>query len=224
MLTIEKIEPVERASVWNQHFPKAREIADENKDGSGEWQQYYAEQTSMVAELLSIIHVEEYVTDIACFPGIDYLNKLEMASIKKMVSGKLWLDTRKFVSRQNNIIVNGLYALFGMTLGKSATNIRAEACDFLLDANHIELRKILCNSVNNSGRTYSNWIRRLSSDDYPCDEFGLFLLSFMFKHHVIVILANKTWCTFKTGRMSTFEQICKADHVLVWMGRIITLK
>ena len=105
-----------------------------------------------------------------------------------------------------------------MTLGKSATDIRAEACDFLLDADHSELRNILRTSVNNSGRTYSNWIRRLSSDDYPCDEFGLFLLSFVFKHHVIVILASKMWCTFKTGRMSTFEKICKADHILVWMG------
>ena len=34
----------------------------------------------------------------------------------------------------------------------------------------------------------------------------------------MVILADTTWCTFKVGRMTTFEKICKADHVLVWMG------
>ena len=176
------------------------------------------EKTSMAAELLSIINIEEYVTDIEKFPSTDYLNKLELSSIRKMVSGKLWLDSRKFVSRQNNMIVNGLFALFGLTLGKSASNIRAEACDFLLDADHAELRKLLRRSVNGSGRTYSKWIGRLSSDIYPCDEFGLFLLSFVFKQHVLVILADKLWCTFKTGRMSTFEKICKADHILVWMG------
>ena len=103
-------------------------------------------KTSMAAELLSVIHIEEYVTDIERSSGTDYLNKLEVASIKKMVSGKLWLDSRKFVSRQNNIIVNGLFVnglfvLFGKTLGKSASNIRVEACDFLLDADHIELHK-----------------------------------------------------------------------------------
>ena len=72
--------------------------------------------------------------------------------------------------------------------------------------------------MNGSGRTYSKWIGRLSRDDFPCDEFGLFLLSFVFKRHVLVILADTTWCTFKFGHMTTFEKICKADHVLVWMG------
>ena len=175
-------------------------------------------KTSMAAELLSIINVEEYVTDVEKLPSMDYLNKLEVASIKKMVSGKLWLDSRKFVSRQNNIVVNGLFALFGLTLGKSASDIRAEACDFLLEADHGELRKILRRSVNGSGRTYSKWIGRLSSDEYPCDEFGLYRLSFVFKCHVLVILADKMWCTFKVGRMTMFQKICKVDHVLVWMG------
>ena len=175
-------------------------------------------KTSMAAELLSIISIEEYTTDITKFSSTNYLNKLELASIKKMVSGKLWLDSRRFVSRQNSAIVNGLFALFGFTLGKSAANIRAEACDFLLDADNVELRKLLRRSVNGSGRTYSKWIGKLSSDIYPCDEFGLFLLSFTFKLHVLVILADQLWCTFKTGRMSTFEKLCKADHVLVWIG------
>ena len=176
------------------------------------------DKTSMAAELLSIINIEEYITDIMKFSSTNYLNKIELASIKKMVSGKLWLDSRRFVSRQNNVIMNGLFALFGFTLGKSAANIRAEACDYLLDADNVELRKLLRHSVNGSGRTYSKWIGRLSSDIYPCDEFGLFLLSFVFKRHVLVILADQLWCTFKTGRMSTFEKICKADHVLVWIG------
>ena len=176
------------------------------------------DKTSMAAELLSIISMEEYVTDIEKFSSTAYLNKLELSSIKKMVSGKLWLDSQKFVSRQNNIIVNGLFALFGSTLGKSASDVRAEACDFLLDADHSDLRTQLRRSVNNSGRTYSKWIGKLASDIYPCDEFGLFLLSLVFKRHVLVVLADKTWSTFKPGRMSTFEKICKADHVLVWMG------
>ena len=173
---------------------------------------------SMAAELLSAINVEEYVTEIQMFHSTAYLNKNELASVKKMVSGKLWLDSRKFVNRQNNVIVNGLFALFGGTLGKSASDIRAEACDFLLEADQVNLRKLLRCSVNGSGRTYSKWIVKLSNEIYPCDEFGLFLLSFVFKCHVLVILTDKLWCTFKVGRMTTFEKICKADHILVWMG------
>ena len=57
-----------------------------------------------------------------------------------------------------------------------------------------------------------------SSDDYLCDEFGLFLLSYVYKHHVIVILSNKLWCTFVLDKTSTFEKLCKADHTLIWLG------
>ena len=73
-------------------------------------------------------------------------------------------------------------------------------------------------SVAQGGRSYSNWIRHLSSDDYPCDKFGLFLLSYTYKRHVIVILMDKLWCTFVTTNMSTFEKLCKSDHTLIWLG------
>ena len=67
------------------------------------------------------------------FPSTSYINKLELASLKKMIAGKLWVDSRKFVSRQNLVVINGLFTLFGATLGKSASEIRAETCDHLLD-------------------------------------------------------------------------------------------
>ena len=88
---------------------------------------------------MSIISDEEYATDIPGFSSTDYMNKTEVSSMKKMISGKLWIDSRKFVSRQNSVIINGLFALFGMTLGKSASNLRAEACDFFLDPDNKDL-------------------------------------------------------------------------------------
>ena len=216
---IREIEPVIQPHFGINPVEKRERVADEKKKMAAMSGNIANRgKISMAAELLSIINVEEYVMDIEMFHSTAYLNKIELASVRKMVSGKLWLDSRKFVSRQNNVIVNGLFALFGVTLGKSAADIRAEACDFLLDADHVDLRKILRRSVNRSGRMYNRWIGKLSSDIYPCDEFGLFLLSFVFKRHILVVLADKLWCTFKIGRMSTFEKICKADHVLVWMG------
>ena len=172
----------------------------------------------MASELMEMISIEEYVSSIQAFPSTDYLNKTELSSLKKMIAGKLWMDSRKFVSRQNAIVVNGLYALFGTTLGKSACDVRAEACDLLLDPDSKNIRSVLRDSIGKTSKSYSTWINRLSSNDYPCDEFGLFLLSYVYKRHVIVILANSLWCTFKTGCMSTFEKLCKSDHILVWLG------
>ena len=172
----------------------------------------------MAEELLEMINLEEYVSSVTAFPSTEYLNKTDIASLKKMIAGKMWIDSRKFVSRQSTIVINGLYALFGTTLGKSACGVRAEACDVFLDPDSKDLRSVLRDSIGKTNKSYSTWIRRLSSDDFPCDEFGLFLLSYVFKRHVIVVLANSLWCTFKPGRMSTFEKLCKGDHVLLWLG------
>ena len=176
------------------------------------------DKLSMAAELLDAISEEEYSTNIHGFSSTGYLNKTDVTSIKKMVSGKLWIDSRKFVSRQNTVIINGMYAMFGLKLGKTVSDLRAEVCDYFLDPENKEIRQLLHDSVNRDGKNYSTWIRRLSSDDYPCDEYGLYLLAYTFKHHVIVVLSDRLWCAFKTGTMNTFEKICKSDHVLLWLG------
>ena len=172
----------------------------------------------MAAELLNVICEEEYTTDVQGFPSTGYLNKTDVGSIKKMVSGKLWMDSRKFVNRQNAVVINGMFAMFGLKMGKSASEICAEACDYFLDPESKSIRQLLRDSVNHGGKNYSTWIHRLSSDDFPCDEYGIYLLAYTFKRHVIVVLSDKLWCTFKTGRMNTFEKICKSDHVLLWLG------
>ena len=173
---------------------------------------------SLAEELLNFISEEEYTTDVQGFCGTGYLNKTDVGSIKKMVSGKLWMDSRKFVSWQNSVVINSMFAMFGLKMGKTAGDIRAETCDFFLDPESKALRQLLRESVTRGGKNYSTWIRRLSSEDYPCDEYGIYLLAYIFKRHVIVVLSDKLWCTFKTGRMNTFEKICKSDHVLLWLG------
>ena len=173
---------------------------------------------SMAEELLELVRSEEYVEEIVMFEGTDYVNKLELSSLKKMISGKLWVDCRKFVSRQNNSITNGIFSLFGQTIGKSAVDVRTEACDFLLSSENKALRDIFRTSFKTAKKNYSNWISNFNNDNIPCNEFGLYLLCCTYKRHVVVVLSSKLWCSFKTGGMSTFEKLQKADHVLVWTG------
>ena len=81
------------------------------------------EQISIAEELMNLITEEEYVKMVSMFRSTSYINKLELASLKKMIAGKLWIDSRKFISRQNTVVVNGLFALFGSTLSKGASEI-----------------------------------------------------------------------------------------------------
>ena len=215
----EKLSRSKPASLWNQPRRKARENSRrESKMAAISGNQTNKANLSMAAELFSLITDEEYTSDVQSFSGTGYLNKTDVGSIKKMVSGKLWIDSRKFVSRQNCIVINGMFAMFGLKMGKSASDIRAEVCDFILDPDSKVLRQLLRDSVTRGGKTYSTWIRHLSSENFPCDEFGIYLLAYTYKRHVIVVLSDRLWCTFKTGRMNTFEKICKSDHVLLWLG------
>ena len=155
---------------------------------------------------------------IPVFGGTDYVNRVELAALKKMISGKLWVDSRKFLNRQNQSITNGMLSLFRQTVGKSAVDVKTEICDQLLETDNKELREKLRNSMKSTKQNYSAWISNLNQENAGCDEFVLYLLCQMYKRHVVVILSSRLWSSFKPGTMSTFEQLNKADHVLVWLG------
>ena len=85
---------------------------------------------SIAVDLLNLIEDEEYVELIPVLQEDDYLNKNEVASIKKMVSGKLWIDNRKFITRQNSLIPSGMFEVFGECMLKSALDVCHEMCDW----------------------------------------------------------------------------------------------
>ena len=175
-------------------------------------------KNSMAAELMELVTSEEYVDLVQMFGGTDYLNKTEVTALKKMVSGKLWLDNRKFINRQNQSITSGMCSLFGLTIGKSASDVRAEVCDHFLNPDSKPLREKIRNSFKAAGKSFSCWISNMTSEATPCNEFFLYVLCHTYSRHVVVLLSTKLWCSFKPGAMTTFEKINKADHVLVWLG------
>ena len=167
---------------------------------------------------MEYVNDEEYLDLVPMFGGTDYLNKTEVTAMKKMVSGKLWLDQRKFINRQNQSITSGMFNMFGLTIGKSVTDVCAEVCDHFLSPDNKALREKIRNSFKAAGKSYSLWISNMNSENTPCNEFCLYVLCHTYKRHIVVVLSTKLWCSFKPGRMTTFEKINKADHVLVWLG------
>ena len=124
---------------------KARETEKQNKMAAR------GTNTSLAAELMLLIDEEEYIQLIPPFENDDYLNKNEVSSLKKMTSGKLWVDNRKFITRQNNPITSGLFELIGNSVSKSASDTKAESCDFLLDPDNKDVRQL---EVENKQQTH----------------------------------------------------------------------
>ena len=174
--------------------------------------------TSLAAELLSLIDEEEYIQTVPLLKYDDYLNKNEVASLKKMTSGKLWVDNRKFVTRQNTPIDSGLFELFGGSMSKSANDIKTEAYDFLLDPDNKNIRSILRESLKAGEIPYSKWIEKLSNEYPSCDAATLYLLCRTFKRHAVVVTSSKIWSSFKPGNRTPLDMFVKADYVLLWLG------
>ena len=173
---------------------------------------------SMAEELMTLVNEEEYSDSVQAMTDDEYITKTEMTSIKKMICGKLWVDSRKFSNRQNQCIATGMYKLFGSAVSKSANDVHAELCQYFLEPDSKPLRDILRESMKNSKISYSNWITDFNNITKPCDEFGVYLLCRCYKRHVGIITSKRLLCSFKPGNMSTFEKLCKCDNVLLWLG------
>ena len=173
---------------------------------------------SLACELMQLIDEEEYVQIIPSFKDDDYLNKNEVCSLKKMTSGKLWVDNRKFVTRQNTPITSGMFELIGASINRSASDTKVEACDFLLDPDNKDVRSIIRDSLTGRELPYSKWITKLSDVHPPCDAAVLYLLCRTFKRHAVVLTSSKIWSTFKAGNRNPLDMFVKADFVLLWLG------
>ena len=173
---------------------------------------------SMAEELMTLVNEEEYSDLVAAITDDEYITKTEVASIKKMTSGKLWVDTRKFTNRQNQCIATGMYELFGDAVSKSAKDVHTELCQFFLDLDMKHIRDILRDSMKNSNLSFSSWITDLNNANKPCDEFVLYLLCRCYKRHVGIVTSRHLLCSFKCGNMMMFQKLCKCDNVLLWLG------
>ena len=167
---------------------------------------------------MSLVTEEEYTDSVLGLTDDEYITKTEVASIRKMISGKLWVDTRKFTNRKNQCISTGMYELFGSAMSKSASAIHAEVCEYFLDPDRKELRAILRDSMKSIKRSYSSWISNLNNINNPCDKFVLYLLCHCYKRHVCLVTSKRLICSFKTANMTTFQKLRKCDNILLWLG------
>ena len=173
---------------------------------------------SLASELMQLIDEEEYIQTIPPFDNNDYLNKNEVSSLKKMTSGKLWVDNRKFVTRQNTPITSGLFEMIGASVSKSASDTKAEVFDFLLDPDNKNVRSTVKESLKGMELPYDKWITKLSDVHPPCDSVVLYLLCKTFKRHAVVLTSSKIWSSFKAGNRNPLDMFVKADFVLLWLG------
>ena len=167
---------------------------------------------------MALVSDEEYVEVVEGLAEDKYITKSEVAFIRKMISGKLWIDGRKFTNRQNQCIPTSMYELFGSCFSKSAVAVHTEVVQYFLDPDQKSLRDLLRKSTKINKVLYSNWITNLNNINKPCDEYVLYLLCRCYNRHASIVTSKRLLCTFKPGTMNMFEKLCKCDTVLIWLG------
>ena len=172
----------------------------------------------MAEELMALVSDEEYVEHVVCLTEDEYLTKTKVASLRKMISGKLWIDGRKFTNRRNQCVPTGMYELFGSYVSKSAITVHTELVTYFLEPEQKKIRDVLRQSAKINKFSYSTWITDMNNLNKPCDKYVLYLLCRCYNRHACVVTSKWILCTFKTGTMSLFEKLCKCDSVLIWLG------
>ena len=105
-----------------------------------------------------------------------------------------WVDTRRFVSKTNRELANGLFEIFGDFSKESARTVRDNLMGWIYD-NFRDVERWMHLMLKDRDITLSGWIENMRKDTTPGDNVCLYLLARMYNKHVYVHNKLFYWCT-----------------------------
>ena len=105
-----------------------------------------------------------------------------------------WVDTRRFVSKGNRELANGLFEIFGDFSIESAGTVRDNLMGWIYD-NFRDVERWTHLMLKDRDITLSGWIEKMCEDTTPGDDICLYLLARMYNKHVYVHNKLFYWCT-----------------------------
>ena len=105
-----------------------------------------------------------------------------------------WVDTRRFVSKGNRELANGLFEIFGDFSKESARTVRDNLMGWIYD-NFRDVEWWTHLMLKDRDITLSGWIEKMREDTTPGDDICLYLLARMYNKHVYVHNKLFHWCT-----------------------------
>ena len=110
--------------------------------------------------------------------------------------------------------------LFGQLSGNSLSNVRfLLLTDIAADVEFYQRTSFVCLEIRNT--LFNQWINNLSKDEMYADELTLFLLSWLYKQHTVVITKNKLWSTLHSNSPVSKEALLDVCSIkLVYLGQI----
>ena len=115
---------------------------------------------------------------------------------------------------------NHIFELFGQLSGHSASNVRfLLLSDIAADVQFYQRTSFVCLEMRNT--SFNQWITNLSLEEMYADELTLFLLSWLYKQHTVVITKNKLWSTLHSNSPVNEEALLDVCSVkLVYLGQL----
>ena len=105
-----------------------------------------------------------------------------------------WVDTRRFVSKTNRELANGLFEIFGDFSNESAGTVRDNLMGWIYD-NFRAVAQWTHLMLKEREISLTGWIENMRKDTTPGDDICLYLLARMYNKHVYVHNKLFYWCT-----------------------------
>ena len=116
------------------------------------------------------------------------------ASQKQRLRPGYWVDTRRFVSKTNRELANGLFEIFGDFSKELAGTVRDNLMGWIYD-NFQAVEQWMHLMLKEREISLSGWIENMHKDTTPGDDICLYLLARMYNKHVYVHNNLFYWCT-----------------------------
>ena len=104
-----------------------------------------------------------------------------------------WVDTRRFVSKTNRELANGLFEIFGDFSNELAGTVRDNLMGWIYD-NFRAVKQWMHLMLKEREVSLSGWIENMRKDTTPGDDICLYLLARMYNKHVYVHNKLFCWC------------------------------
>ena len=157
---------------------------------------------------------ERYVSHLSERDAItrEYFDRSHLAS-------KYVLDT-SLVYQNGRPNPNHIFELFGQLSGHSALNVRfLLLSDIAADVEFYQHTSFVCMEMRNT--SFNQWITNLSLEEMYADELTLFLLSWLYKQHTVVITKNKLWSTLHSNSPVNEEALLDVCSIkLIYLGQL----
>ena len=170
---------------------------------------------SIAEEIIDAIKEKTYDSCVSNLTKTHHVN-LKNFRRERLADGT-WITTKRFVTKMNRLVPNGMFELFGEFNNQSRPEVRDTMIEWSYD-NFRMLEGVFSVALSQRNTSLRAWLNLMADEHTPGDELTLYVLARMYRRHAYVFTQMFWWTTLLyTVPVTEKELLSQCDVVLVYM-------